>query len=92
MHLFRAVHEQAHATVVQAAQEEQSQRRQELLASLSALTSNSQQGTSPGAIARRASAHQASAKTVLQQVRSLSSCTPHDMTATHAHNSPTHMP
>lgn len=81
-----------HASVVQAAQGAQSQRRQELLASLSALTANSQQGNSPGAIARKAAAHQASAKTVLQQVPSLSSCPPHDMTGTHARDSPTHTP
>ena len=73
--MFSAVRNQASASVVQAAQEAQSQRRQELLASLSALTANSQQGNSPGASVRKAAAHQASAKTVLQQVPLLSLCT-----------------
>lgn len=67
--------DKAQPSVVQAAQEAQSQKRKELLASIAALTANSLQGSSPGAVVRKAAAHQASAKTVLQQVPWLSLCT-----------------
>lgn len=74
IYICRATYDKAQPVIVQAAQEAQSQKRQVLLGSISALTANSQQGSSPGAVVRKAAAHQASAKTVLQQVPSLPLC------------------
>lgn len=53
---------------VQAEQQAQSQKRKQLLTKIAALTDDSQQGNSPGAIARRGAAQQASAQMVLQKV------------------------
>lgn len=53
---------------VQAEQRAQSEKREQLVASLATLTDDSQQGNSPGAIAHKAAAHQASAQAVLDKV------------------------
>ncbi len=53
---------------LQAEQQTQSGKHEQLLASLAALRDSSQQGSSPGAVARKAAAHQASAQAVLHKV------------------------
>jgi uncharacterized membrane protein len=53
---------------LQAEQQTQSGKREQLLASLAVLRDGSQQGSSPGAVARKAAAHQASAQAVLHKV------------------------
>jgi len=57
---------------LQAEQQTQSGKREQLLASLAVfLRDSSQQGSSPGAVARKAAAHQASAQAVLHKVENI---------------------
>ena len=57
--------------MLQAEREAQVGKQEELVASLSALRDDSQQSNSPGAIARKAAAHQASAEALLQKVSAI---------------------
>ena len=56
------------AVMLQAEHQAQAAKQEQLVASLTALRDDSQQGNSPGAIARKAAAHQASAEALLQKV------------------------
>ncbi|DBB09035.1 TPA: hypothetical protein ACH3X3_007660 [Trebouxia sp. C0006] len=61
---------EARLAALKAEQQTQSGKREQLLASLAVLRDSSQQGSSPGAVARKAAAHQASAQAVLHKVQS----------------------
>ncbi|DBA97231.1 TPA: hypothetical protein ACH3X1_014979 [Trebouxia sp. C0004] len=59
---------EARLATLKAEQQTQSVKREQLLASLAVLRDSSQPGSSPGAVARKATAHQASAQAVMHKV------------------------